>query len=142
MWHLFLTGCLFATTYTDGGNCSMDSTRTTYRFIVEKVLREYAEFLGNDEMVQIEHIFDRERDRYLLVETGWDDGDRVYGTLLHIDIIDNKLWIQKDQTDESVANELVDAGVKEDYIVLGFKQCSAKMSKYSKQFSKREMAIS
>merc|ERR1712020_373821 len=49
-------------------------------------------------MVQIEHIFDRERDRYLLVETGWDDGDRIYGTLLHIDIIDNKLWIQKDQT--------------------------------------------
>jgi len=55
----------------------MDSTRTTYRFIIEKVLREYAEFLGNDEMVQIEHIFDRERDRYLLVETGWDDGDRI-----------------------------------------------------------------
>ena len=120
----------------------MDSTRTTYRFIVEKVLREYAEFLGNDEMVQIEHIFDRERDRYLLVETGWDDGDRIYGTLLHIDIIDNKLWIQKDQMDESVANELIDAGIKKDYIVLGFEQCSAKISRGSKKLSKREMAIS
>jgi hypothetical protein len=98
----------------------MNSVQTNYRSVVEQVLRDYAEFLGNDEMVQVEQIFDRERDRYLLVETGWDDGDRVYGTLLHIDIIDNKLWIQQDQTEEGVADELIDAGIDKDSIVLGF----------------------
>jgi hypothetical protein len=41
--------------------------------------------------VQVELVFDREHDRYLLVETGWQNGYRIYGTLLHIDIIDNKL---------------------------------------------------
>jgi hypothetical protein len=54
-------------------------------------------------------VFDREHDRYLLVETGWQNGYRIYGTLLHIDIIDTKLWIQHDGTEEGIAGELVAA---------------------------------
>ncbi|HBY77183.1 MAG TPA: XisI protein, partial [Cyanobacteria bacterium UBA11148] len=42
-------------------------------------------------------------------------------TLLHIDIIDGKLWIQHDGTEEGIADELVAAGVTKDSIVLGFK---------------------
>ncbi|MBD2006957.1 MULTISPECIES: XisI protein [Cyanophyceae] len=98
----------------------MDSLNAKYRSVVEQVLRDYAEFLGNDE-VQMELVFERERDRYLLVKTGWHDGDRIYGTLLHINIIDGKLWIQHDGTEEGIANELVAAGVPKDTIVLGFK---------------------
>ena len=39
-----------------------------------------AEFLGSDSEVQVELVFNRERDRYLLVEAGWQDGYRIYGT--------------------------------------------------------------
>ncbi len=107
----------------------MDSLRGKYQSVVEQVLRDYAEFLGNDDGVQMELVFDRERvgeaspkeTRYLLIETGWHDGDRIYGTLVHIDIIDGKLWIQHDGTEEGIANELVAAGVPKDTIVLGFK---------------------
>ena len=69
----------------------------------------------------MELVFDRDRDRYLLVETGWHDGYRIYGTLLHLDIIDNKIWIQHDGTEEGAANELVAAGISKDSIVLGFR---------------------
>jgi hypothetical protein len=48
----------------------MDSLNTQYCDVVEKVLKDYADFLDNDEQVQVELVFDRERDRYLLVETG------------------------------------------------------------------------
>lgn len=89
--------------------------------IVETVLKDYADFLGNDNEIQVELIFDRERDRYLLVETGWENGYRIYGTLLHIDIIDHKLWIQHDGTEEGVANELVAAGIPKESIVLAFR---------------------
>ena len=99
----------------------MDSLKAKYRSVVEQVLRDYAEFLGNDDQVQMELVFDRKRDRYLLIETGWHDGYRIYGTLLHIDIIDGKLWIQHDGTEEGIANELVAAGVPKDTIVLAFK---------------------
>ncbi len=99
----------------------MDSLNAQYRDIVEKTLQEYAEFLGNDDQVQVELVFDRERDRYLLVETGWQNGYRIYGTLLHIDIINNKLWIQHDGTEEGIALDLVAAGIPKQHIVLAFK---------------------
>ena len=31
--------------------------------------------------------------RYLLVETGWQDNYRIYGNVLHLDIINGKVWI-------------------------------------------------
>jgi hypothetical protein len=99
----------------------MDSLTTQYRDVVEKILKEYADFLGNDDQVQVELVFDRERDRYLLVETGWQNGYRIYGTLLHIDIINHMLWIQHDGTEEGIAGELVAAGIPKDHIVLSFK---------------------
>ncbi|NJR73751.1 MAG: XisI protein [Scytonema sp. CRU_2_7] len=99
----------------------MDSLTTQYRDVLEKILKDYADFLGNDDQVQVELVFDQQRDRYLLVETGWQNGYRIYGTLLHIDIINNTLWIQHDGTEEGIAGELVVAGIPKDHIVLGFK---------------------
>ncbi|WP_372478204.1 element excision factor XisI family protein [Nostoc mirabile] len=46
---------------------------------------------------------------------------RVHGCLIHIDIIDGKIWIQRDGTEEGVATELVKAGITKDRIVLGFR---------------------
>jgi hypothetical protein len=51
---------------------------------------------------------------------GWDKTQRVYYTVIHIDIIDNKLWIQHDATEDGVANDLIAAGVPKDNIVLAF----------------------
>ena len=99
----------------------MDSITTEqYRSVVEQLLTEYAKFLHSDD-VQMELIFDREHDRYLLVKTGWQKGRRIYGTLLHLDIIEGKVWIQHDGTEEGVALELTQAGIPKDRIVLGFK---------------------
>lgn len=96
----------------------------TFRDTVERVLTEYAEFLGDDGVSVCELVFDRRRDHYLLVEVGWEDGYRVYGTLLHIDLIDGKLWIQHDGTEDGVAEDLVAAGVPKHSIVLAFRPAS------------------
>ncbi len=99
----------------------MDSLSNNYQKIIEKVIGDYADFLGDDDGVQIELVFDKLRDRYLLVETGWENGRRIYGILLHLDIINGKIWIQQDGTEEGIANELVALGVPKNCIVLGFK---------------------
>lgn len=39
----------------------MDSLKSQYRNIIEKVLQEYADFLGSDEEVEVELVFDQER---------------------------------------------------------------------------------
>jgi hypothetical protein len=40
--------------------------------------------------------------------------------VLHIDIIDGKIWIQHDGTTDGAAETLVAAGVPQEAIVLGF----------------------
>ena len=51
---------------------------------------------------------------------GWDRKTRVHGCLIHLDIIDGKIWVQRDETEDGVTLELVDAGIPKDRIVLGF----------------------
>ncbi len=52
---------------------------------------------------------------------GWRrNGLRDYGCLLHLDIKDNKIWIQYDGTEDGIAYELLELGVPKDDIVLGF----------------------
>ena len=59
-------------------------------------------------------------DRYLVMSLGWQRVKRIHGCLIHIDIIDGKVWIQRDGTEYGIANELVDAGIPKEHILLGF----------------------
>jgi hypothetical protein len=96
-------------------------TVETYRQLIQQILGEYAQIPYAYGDIQIEPVFDRQADRYLLVILGREDDRRVHGCLVHIDIINGKMWIQRDGTEEGIANELVRAGVPKDRIVLGFR---------------------
>jgi len=98
----------------------MDSLET-YRQLIRKILTEYAQIPYAYGDIQLETVFDSESDRYLLVILGRENARRVHGCLVHIDIIDGKLWIQRDGTEHGIANELVNAGIPKEYIVLGFR---------------------
>ena len=66
-------------------------------------------------------VVDEAQDHYLIIETGWHQNRRIYGTLIHIDIINEKIWIQQDGTEEGIANELVNPGISPQQIVLAYK---------------------
>jgi hypothetical protein len=100
---------------------SMDFNLATYQSIIRQVFSDHIEFLGNAEKTQLEIIFDVQNHHYLLTEIGWQDYRRIYHTLLHIDIIDGKVWIQQDATEEGIADELVALGIPKHHIVLGYK---------------------
>lgn len=91
------------------------------RDAVMAVLRDWEGRTGSESTFRFETVFDRERDRYLLVMVGWDGGLHVHSTLAHVELIHGKLWIQHDQTETGVAPDLVAAGVPRDRIVLAFK---------------------
>jgi hypothetical protein len=95
--------------------------KTALKQAAIKVIQDYLEFLGNDPESEIELVIDETRDRYLLIETGWHQNRRIYGTLIHIDIINEKIWIQQDGTEEGIANELVNLGISPQQIVLAYK---------------------
>jgi hypothetical protein len=92
-----------------------------HREIIESILIEYTKIPYAYGDIQTEAVFDRQRDRYLLVNTGWDQGRRVHGCLVHVDLINGKFWIQRDGTEHGIAKELVAAGVQREQIVLAFK---------------------
>jgi hypothetical protein len=95
-------------------------TLDTYRQVVQHVLTEYAEIPYAYGCKQSETIFDRKADRYMLMTVGWEDDKRVHGCLIHVDIINGKLWIQRDGTEQGITADLVKAGIAKDHIVLGF----------------------
>ena len=95
--------------------------KDTLKQAIIKVLQDYLEFLGHDPESEIQLVIDEAQEHYLLVETGWHQNRRIYGTLIHIDIINEKIWIQQDGTEEGIANELVNQGISPQQIVLAYK---------------------
>jgi hypothetical protein len=96
----------------------MDSLNN-YRKLVKQLLSEYAEIPVFDSGIQNEIIFDWENDRYMLINIGWFNEQRIHHCVIHIDIIDGQVWIQANNTDRLIAEELVAAGVPAESIVLG-----------------------
>ncbi len=91
-----------------------------YRNKIEKILSEYAAIPFAYGNLESETIFDRTKDRYLLMTVGWKNGNRVHSCLVHIDIINDKIYIQRDGTEEGIATDLEPEGVPKSDIVLAF----------------------
>jgi XisI protein len=91
-----------------------------YRQIVKRVIDDYAALRPSHGQIDSEAIVDPRKDHYEVVHVGWDGERRVHGSVIHMDIIDGKIWIQHDGTDRPVAEELMAAGVPRDDIVLAF----------------------
>ncbi|MDB9415548.1 element excision factor XisI family protein [Microcystis aeruginosa] len=49
-----------------------------------------------------------------------DSSTRIYGCIIHVDIINNKIWVQHDGTEEAIADKLVARGVPKQDIVLAY----------------------
>ena len=95
-------------------------TLATYRQIIQHVLTEYARIPYAHGEIELQTVFDREADHYLLMLVGREGVRRVHGCLIHVDIINGKIWIQRDGTETGIANEFVSMGIPKDRIVLGF----------------------
>ncbi len=91
-----------------------------YRKIVRDLIYEYAGYKPANGQIETEAIIDPEKDHYEVMHVGWDGPRRVHGSVVHIDIIGGKIWIQYDGTTWPVADALMEAGVPKEAIVLGF----------------------
>ena len=98
----------------------MSSDAAIYRQVIESVIVEYADFFGQKEGIEQAFVFDRDRDRYLLIETGWQRQKRIYSPLIHMNIKADKVWIQQDGTEDGIAIDLEAAGIPKDKIVLAY----------------------
>jgi XisI protein len=100
-----------------------------YRQIIQDLIEEIHGYSNNDNEIEEEIVFDRDRDRYLLIDVGWNQKEYVYGTTIHIDIKDGKIWIQRNNTEINLADRLVENGIPKENIVIGLH------SPFMRQFS-------
>ena len=98
----------------------LERKRTT----IKRVLQRYAALPRRN--VQAEIIFDDSRNRYLLVVQGWQGAKRIYYCVAHLEIINDKIWIQRDGTEDGLAAELEKHGIPKNEIVLGFHEPEAR----------------
>ncbi|NER95844.1 MAG: XisI protein [Symploca sp. SIO1B1] len=91
-----------------------------YRQFIKDILTEHAQISTTTDTVKSKLIFDLEHDHYQLAYVGWQGDKRIFGPVMHFDIQDGKIWIQYNGTEDSVAQRLVDLGVPNSDIVLGF----------------------
>ena len=99
----------------------MDNTLDRYKTLVRDVILEHATHKPAHGNITTRAVIDEEHDIYQVIDIGWQGKRRVFGVILHVDIIGNKIWIQYDGTEHGVAKALVEAGVPCESIVLGFK---------------------
>ena len=102
--------------------------RVNYSKIIQQILHKHS---GNDfaNGTEIQLLFDTIRHHYQVLHIGWKEQKRVYGVIIHVDIIDDKIWIQRDGTEVGIANELLAVGIPKEKIVLAFK------SPFKRQFT-------
>lgn len=92
-----------------------------YRQAIRQLLTAQAsrESDNSESAIESQLIFDIEHDHYLLLDIGWEELKRVYNCFIHLDIKDEKIWIQRNMTEADLAKELVELGVPKEDIVLG-----------------------
>jgi hypothetical protein len=94
--------------------------KLNYSEIVQKILARHVKNCSNRQ-TEIQLLFDTERDRYQVMNVGWQELTRVFGCIIYIEIKQSKIWIERDGTEIGVANELVEAGIPKEDIILAFK---------------------
>jgi hypothetical protein len=87
---------------------------------VSRLIEDYASYKPSHGQIETEAIVDPALDHYKVMHVGWDGVRRVHGSVVHIDIIDDKVWIQYDGITRPVADELIAGGIPREDIVLGF----------------------
>ncbi len=99
---------------------------TTYRQIIQDTLRPYADITYAYTNARNRLAFDTDHDQYIVLSEGWDNQHHLHGCLIHIEIMDGKVWVQRDGTEDGVTDDLVAAGIPKSDIVLGFHEPSVR----------------
>lgn len=91
-----------------------------YRSIVQQILKSHADQPVSIGQIETAALFDEEHDQYLVLDWGWDRTGRVHSVALHVRLSSGKVWIEVDETETGIADELIEAGIAQADIVLGF----------------------
>lgn len=87
---------------------------------IRKILSKYASIPYLSGQINSFVIVSEDRHHFLLMNEGWDGKRHIHRCLIHVQVIEDKIWIHFDGTEDGIAEELVAAGIPKEQIVLAF----------------------
>lgn len=95
---------------------------TKYQNILTQYLYDFAKEppYANMPDVKTTILIDLKDNHFQAVDIGWAGMKYVFSPVFHFDIKDGKIWFQCNNTDREVIDELIEMGVENNDIVLGF----------------------
>ena len=98
-----------------------------YQDIIVGYLNEQAKIIpANMPDIKSQVIVDKENNHFQLLQTGWQGAKYVFTVVMHFDIMDGKVWFQRNITEHEAVDVLMERGVAKEDIVLGFRPVYAR----------------
>ena len=93
-----------------------------YQEVLHCLLEEYRALYADAGEPEVETLIIRDdaNGQYQLMRVGWRGETRLRRPVFYARLKNGKIWIEEDWTQESIANELLAAGVPSEDIVLAF----------------------
>ena len=96
-----------------------------YRQILQEILTEYATDRGSRQPqspddVQVKTLIDTQSDHYQALHAGWQNGKQIFSVIFHFDLIEGKIWLQRNISDYDIIEDLEAKGIPKKDIVLAF----------------------
>lgn len=93
---------------------------TKYRQILKDIFDLHAQFKPSSDNCDVINIHEAETDNFMLLNVGWYGSRRVHSVIIHVRIVDQKIYIEWDGIESGITKSLLNAGVPSDDIVLAF----------------------
>ena len=98
----------------------MDNT-SKYSAIVQNVLENFvATRSSSRNEIQTLMLCDTVRHHHQIVRMGWRNDQQVFNVIFHIDVIEEKIWVQRNMSDYDIVGDIEAQGVPKKDIVLAF----------------------
>ena len=95
----------------------MDDRR--YRSIIIDVLQDVVA-RSQAGSVRTVSVFDEASNQYQVLDIGWDEsGKRIFQPMIHLELLNGKIWIQENLTDLDIAKVFLEYDIEKSDIVLG-----------------------
>jgi len=93
--------------------------KTRYRHILKDYLLALAHDWTTNPSESVEVVCDNDGGHFLLLFYGWTDQGHLHSVPIHLEIRDDKVWVQENLTEIEVDDDLVALGIPKSDIVLG-----------------------
>jgi XisI protein len=91
----------------------MDKVKKYQEIVIDYLNRYNAEMGGaSSSPVRRSILIDRGNNSFQLLSAGWKGNHYLFGPIFHFDIINEKIWIQCNNTEREIVDEFMAAGVE------------------------------